>query len=326
MPLAVAVGAGEDGDAAGRVDPHRRRLVEPGPRPERADQPRRRQPAALDPGREAEAAQPPAPRRLVPPRLEAGVVRDLEQLVERRVVVARIVDHRERRLVRELLRLHEVPAPDLDRVEPHLPRRLVDQPLELVGALRPPGAAIGVDRHGVGEDRPDVHVGERRPVRPARRRPVQVGRRHRREGPQVGAEVRQRLGAEREERPVLVERELDLRHMVAPLRVGDEGLRPARGPLHRPPQQLRRPGDEGLLAVVEDLRAEGAADVGRHHPELVLRDVEHEGAHQEPDHVRVLARRPERVLVVPGSYSPIAQRGSIGFATSRLLTSSSVVT
>ena len=106
------------------------------------------------------------------------------------------------------------------------------------------------------------------------------------------------VGAQRQELAVRVERQLDLGHVVAAVRVGDEGLRPRRGPLHRPADRLGGEGDEGLLGVVEDLRAEAAADVGRHHPQLVLGDAEHEGAHQQPDHVRVLAGGVERVLVV----------------------------
>ena len=54
--------------------------------------------------------------------------------------------------VGELLARDEVPAPQLDRVEPEVARRPVHQPLDDVDRLRPPGAAIGVDRRGVGED------------------------------------------------------------------------------------------------------------------------------------------------------------------------------
>ena len=45
-----------------------------------------------------------------------------------------------------------------------------------------------------------------------------------------------------------------------------------------------------------DLRAEAAADIGRHDADLVLGQLEHEGAHQEADDVRVLARGVERVV------------------------------
>ena len=228
------------------------------------------------------------------------MIRNLKQLVQGGVIVAGIVDHRQRRLVGELLRPHEILPPDLHLVDPHLARRLVDHPLQLEGPLGAPGAAIGVDRHGVGEHPLHVHIGERRPVRPARGRPVQVGGRHRREEPQVGAEVGMGLGAERQEHAVRVQRQLDPGHMVPPLRVGDEGLGAARRPLHRTPQHLRGAGDERLLAVVHDLRAEPPADVRRDHPQLSLGNVQDEGAHHQPDDVRVLAGGEEGVLVRPG--------------------------
>ena len=57
---------------------------------------------------------------------------------------------------------------DLDPVDAHLARRHVDQALEQEGRLRPAGAAIGVDRHGVGEDR--LHLGSRSPASCRRRR------------------------------------------------------------------------------------------------------------------------------------------------------------
>ncbi len=45
-----------------------------------------------------------------------------------------------------------------------------------------------------------------------------------------------------------------------------------------------------------DLRAEAAADIGGDDAQPRFRDVQHEGAHQQPDHMRVLAGRVERVF------------------------------
>ena len=89
-----------------------------------------------------------------------------------------------------------------------------------------------------------------------------------------------------------------MRDVIASVRVGHEGLGALGGPLHRSSDALRRPGDDDLLGVVEDLRAEAAAHVGRDHPELVLRDAHHERTHEQPDHVGILAARVERVAVV----------------------------
>ena len=115
--------------------------------------------------------------------------------------------------------------------------------------------------------------------------------------------------------------------MVAAMRVRHEAFGALRRPLHRPAHLARRPGDDRLLGVVIDLRAEPAADIGRHDAQLVLRDVQHEGAHQQPDHMRVLAGGVERVVAADDvSKSPTAARGSIAFGISRLLVRSSFTT
>ena len=100
--------------------------------------------------------------------------------------------------------------------------------------------------------------------------------------------------------PSLSRRELDLGDVVAAVGVGHEGLGAGRGPLDRAADGLGGGGDEGLLGVVEDLRAEAAADVGRDDAELLLGDAEHEGAHQQADDVGVLRGGVEGVLVVGG--------------------------
>jgi len=56
------------------------------------------------------------------------------------------------------------------------------------------------------------------------------------------------------------------------------------------------PGHDRLFGVVVNLRSETAADIGGHNPQPRLRDVQHKGAHQQADHVRVLARRVQRVF------------------------------
>ena len=85
--------------------------------------------------------------------------------------------------------------------------------------------------------------------------------------------------------------------------------------------------DDRFLGVVEDLRAEAAADIGRNDAQLVLRQMQDKGAHQKPDDMRILAGRVERVIAgCRGRYSPIAARGSIALGIRRLLTRSILVT
>ena len=101
MPLAVAMRAGEHGDAAGRMHADVADLVQPGAGAERADDVRRRDAAGLDVGGDADAAQLAAPLRLGAARREAGAVGRLQACVQRRLVVAAVVLQRDRRLVGE---------------------------------------------------------------------------------------------------------------------------------------------------------------------------------------------------------------------------------
>ena len=57
--------------------------------------------------------------------------------------------------------LDEVAFAQVGRIEPQLARADFDQPLDHEGRLRPPGAAIGIDRHGVGVDRIDLAIDRR---------------------------------------------------------------------------------------------------------------------------------------------------------------------
>jgi hypothetical protein len=75
-----------------------------------------------------------------------------EQLVERAVVVAGVVDDADRHLGREVLLRDEVLPPQLERVHPQLGRELLDHHLDQVRGLGPAGAAGGVGGHLVRED------------------------------------------------------------------------------------------------------------------------------------------------------------------------------
>ena len=100
--------------ARGRTPPHRSRSRRRGRRPARAGSPARAE------------------------RVEVEV---LEQLVERAVVVARVVDDPERRLERELLLGDEVLPPQLEPVHAELVGEPVHHQLDPVGGLRPARAA-----------------------------------------------------------------------------------------------------------------------------------------------------------------------------------------
>ena len=126
------------------------------------------------------------------------------------------------------------------RRDVELARDGIDQPLDQIGRLRPPGAAIGIDRHRVGVDDAQAHM--RRPG--CRRRPVAmptpsqgmygaIGR-------QIGAHVGDDVDLEREETALVVERELRGRDIVAAVAVGEEMLGAVGDPFHRLAQALAR--------------------------------------------------------------------------------------
>ena len=168
----------------------------------------------------------------------------------------------------------EVAPPELDRVEPEVARRPVHQPLDDVDRLRPPGAAVGVDRRGVGEhplhrEERLLHVVDaRHHLQRQLRGDVLAERRV------VGPEVRHAADPQRLQPVAPVERRLRHRHMVAPVVVGQHRLAAAAHPVHRPPELARREGDGEILRVVEPLDPEAAADVRRRHPHRLLRQPE----------------------------------------------------
>ena len=188
--------------------------------------------------------------------------------------------------------------PDLHRVDPGRLRGLVDHPLEEIGRLRPAGAAQGIDRGGVGEHRLDVAEDRRGGVLAGEQRRVEKGRDQRREGREIRPHIGDGVDPEAGELAVGVERELDLGHVVAAVRVGHEALRPLSQPAYRPLQLARRPADDRVLRIGRDLGSEAAADIRRDHPELVLRLVEHEGAEQQAHRMRGLGGAVEGELLL----------------------------
>ena len=278
------------------MHPDLARFVEPGARPERPRDVGGRDAAGLDIGRVAQAAELPALFGLLAPRLEPRDIGELQRVSECRVVVAGVIAQRDRRLVRKLL--DEIAPANLDAVDPQLARGGIDQPLHDIGRLGTPGAAEGVHGRGMGKYRRDFAIDRRRRVLPGEQRRVKDGRNAGSERREIRPHVGGGHDPHRQEFPVLVERELGLRHVVAAMRVGLEGLDPLRSPLDRAVQLPGRPREHHFLSVEIDLGAEAAADVGRDHAHLVLGKPQHERRHQQPLDVGILAGHVERVGVV----------------------------
>ncbi len=220
---------------------------------------------------------------LAPGGLEAGPVHLLQRRVQHAVEVAAVIGLLHRGDVRHRLGRHHVQLAQRDPVHAEFARRGVDQPLDDVVALRPPGAAIGVHRDRVGEHADDVGVDRLEAIDAGQHLGARHGRDHRREGGQVGAHVGDVARAQRQELAVLVERDLARGDVVAALRVGQERLGPLADPLHRAAQLAGGVAGQRVLGVQEQLHAEAAAHVGRDDAELLLRHVEHGLAEQRLD-------------------------------------------
>ena len=296
VALTVAVRSGEHGHLPRGVHPHCGALVQASLGSQRADDLRGSQSARLHIGGEPDPEITAALARLLLLLAECRVIEGLQRLVERAGIVPAVVEEGDGCLVRELLLGNEVLAADLQRIHSQLGRGQVHHPLQQIGGFRAPRAAIRVHRRRVREHRGHVDVDGGCLVRAGEQRAVQVGRDAGREQREISAHVRHRLHPQPENAAVLRKRHLRVAVVIAAVRICEEGFTSLRGPLHRPRERPRRPGDHALLGIDEDLRAEAAADVGRDHAQFVLWQPEHEGRHDQPVHVRVLRRHPERDL------------------------------
>ena len=106
-------------------------------------------------------------------------------------------------------------------------------------------------------------------------------------------------GAQPDNPPLGVERQLARRLAAAAVVGREQILRAGRDPLHRPLEPAREPRDEHLLAIRPALHAEAAADVGRDHANARLVEAEH-ARQRRADPERRLRRRPHRELAGDG--------------------------
>ena len=177
----------------------------------------------------------------------------LERAVEVAGELAAVVDAPALRLVGHLLRRDEVALADLDRTETGVAAALVDQPLDQIGRLRPPGAAIGVDRRRCWcRCRGSAHRGAE-----CRRAPVDMvrppSRDARRVLREIGAHVGEEVDPHGEELAVLVHRHLGDRDVVAAVGVDEEMLGAVADPLDRPAELLGRDRRQRIFLVEKHL-------------------------------------------------------------------------
>ncbi len=236
----------------------------------------------------AQAAQLAARLRLDPPRLETLGVGARHCLVEIGQEVAGVDrDDAEGRLVRE--QRDQVLPPELGGITAELARRRFDRALDDVVGLGLAGAAIGIDRHGVGESATHID-GDRRDVVDAALR----GRGGDNRGAgAVAREIRPEVGDHRhvecQEAAPGVERELGRGEDIAALGAGDELIGALGQPTHRTPELARGPQQQDPFGIEEVLGAEAAADVGRMELDALGRQLEDEFGELAADAVQALS-------------------------------------
>ena len=113
----------------------------------------------------------------------------------------------------------------------------------------------------------------------------------------IGPEVRHDLHPQAQQRPVPLDRGLDVYRMTAT--VERQHILPALHPLHRTVQAHSQVGDDQLFGVHTALFAKTAADVRRHHTHTVLRSMQQRG-YLIPDLMRMLGGVPHGQHIVLG--------------------------
>ncbi|MGY4311387.1 hypothetical protein ACVWW1_000690 [Bradyrhizobium sp. JR3.5] len=256
-------------------------------------------PQTFDIARHADAPHQPvllgglgALRKLLP-------VGNLHRALHMRGEVAGVVDLAGRGRVGQRLRWDEILPPDGVRRHAELSRGGIDQPLDHIGGLRAAGAAIGVDRHRVGEHGADAAVEgldviETRQHAGAAMR--DIGRKRR----EIGTHVAHQVDIHAEEFAVLGERHLRGGEVVAALRVAHEMVGALGGPFDGLLELARRDRDQGILAIGKQLGAEAAADIRADHPHVFLRHLQDHVAEDLAQAVAALAADRQRQMILLG--------------------------
>ena len=209
-------------------------------------------------------------RRLAPALVEIVEVGELQRLVDNRREIAAVI-RIDRRLERHRRRRNEVFLAQPHGIDAGDARRFLHHAFKCVVRFRPPGAAIGSDRHGVAEVAGNRSVDLRDPVHAGQAAREIVGVDADAGSAHIGALVAQCRTRKRQEFALFVDRQLGLGNGVARLRIGDESLRTRRLPMHRPAEFARRHQQRDIFGIDRRLHAEGAADILGDHAQLFVR-------------------------------------------------------
>ena len=218
-----------------------------------------------------------------------GPVRCGEGVIHHRREITGVVSDSERIAPGHGTGRNQIAPPQFDAVDVQYPRGAVDQALDQKMDLRFARAAIGIDRHRVGDGPAHARMHRLDAVHRGQHGGGYRCRNHRRKGREVGAEVGHRIHAQREHAPLCIERQFQRGVLVACLRVRYEGLAALGTPLHWPTQLARGQGTQNLLGIEIELRPEAAADIARDDVKVFSRQRERL-RQQTAQHVYALAR------------------------------------
>ena len=220
------------------------------------------------------AAQQAPLLRGLPPLGKAGVVCQHQRLVKQAHKVAAVINRPQRCGVGHVLPADKVFAPQLKAVHAGLHSGRFHQPLEHKAGLGPPGAAVGVGGHGVGEH--GVHLGKngRDFVGARHHGRVHRGGHSRPHGGDISAQGGMREHAQAQDVALCVQRHLGVGAVVAGLVVADKGLAAGGHPFERLPQLQAGPGQDGFFRVELAFGAKAAAHVGGNHADGTLAQTE----------------------------------------------------
>ena len=311
VALAVVEGAGGDGHPAVLFEPDAAHLFG-------------RRCGDLEVAGEAVAAELAGGGGSFPSGGEAGPVGARQAGVEHGREVAAVVGQAGERRVGNRVRWDHVLAAERCRIAVGRAGGGVDQALHDVVGLGPAGAAVGADRHGVGEDAGGADREHWRAIE-AGQVLEHVGRRHgRAEGGQIGAHLGDAVDPDRQEITLGIEGQLAFDPGGPALVVGDEAVGPLVAPFDRPAELLGGVQDRNRFGVGGGLHAERAADVGGAHLQPLGRNAEEiGGALPEAEHALTAGVQEEPIgggivggdggaRLHGGDHDPVVDQGDAG--------------
>ena len=245
----------------------------------------------------------PRPLCRLAPRRKARPVGRRQGRIEHGGEVAAVIFQPRGGCVGHGVRRNQVVSAQRHRVAPGLARRRVDQPLHEIVAFGAAGAAIGADRHGVGQHRLDGDADQRRAVQAGRVLDQVHGRDRRAETVAMGADIGAAGETNGEEAAVGVERQLARDHRVPAVVVRHKALAAVIAPPDRSTERPRRMQQGHVLRIGRRLHPERAADVAGQHLQGRRCDAEDPGqrlAQAEDALAADVQRQPRGCAIVGG--------------------------